>query len=147
VPDIEIGGRGAIHRTCNKLFDKRSPRTQQACSQCSYEKDTEFWDNQMTHTNELYDSLYKNAILWQVEKNIHVNTNDDGVGIVDLKLLTLDNVDITPCFTKHVDWLSPPYSIHLREELKDKENQVKNPELLQTCDFGFHSAMMNVLKC
>jgi hypothetical protein len=137
----------AIHQICNKVFDKRSPRTQQACSQCSYEKDTEFWDNHTTHTNQLYDSLYKDVILWQEEKNKHVNPTDNGagvgVGIVDLKLLTLDNVDITPCFTKLVDWLSPPYSIRLRE-IQDK-HQVKNPELLQRCDFGFHSVMMKHL--
>jgi hypothetical protein len=54
-------------------------------------------------------------------------------------------VDITPCFTKLVDWLSLPYSTRLRENLQDNENQVKNPELLQMCDFGFHSAMMKHL--
>jgi len=137
----------AIHQMCNKFFHRRSPMAQQACRQCSYEKDTEFWENNTIGFNEVYDSLYKDVILWQVENNVHVNANDNGVGvgIVDLKLLTLGNVDITPCFTKLVDWLSPPYSTRLRENLQDNENQVKNPELLQMCDFGFHSAMMKHL--
>ena len=137
----------AIHQLCNNFFDFRSPAAQQACSQCSYEKDSKFWDKKTIHTNELYDSLYKDVILWQEEMNKYDNANDDGVGVgkVDLKLLTLDSVDITPCFTKLVDWLSPPYSIRLREKIQDKEHQVKNPELLQTCDFGFHSVIIKHL--
>ena len=60
-----------------------------------------------------------------------------------VELLTIDSMDITPCFTKLADWLPPPYSTRLEEWWQ--KNEVRNPELLERCDFGYHSVIMKNL--
>lgn len=110
-----------IHQMCNKYQRHRNKVTRQACSRCSYEQDSDFWNTHIIqHFNQEYDELQK------------VTTAE----IVNASVLSVDMVDLSLLYDK--------LYAAIRHEAFSLP-QTTNTEATQRCNFGFKSEMFRGL--
>lgn len=105
---------------CNKYQRHRNRVTRQACSRCSHEQDSEFWEELIQHFNKEHEELYK------------VTT----AKIDNASVLSVDMVDLSSLYDKlfagtHHEAFRMP--------------QTTNIETTQRCNFGFKSEMFRGL--
>jgi predicted nucleic acid-binding Zn-ribbon protein len=141
-----------IHQHCNKIFDKRSEKLQNACLRCRYNDknvtedesrdDKEVWDGYTNQTNNAYDEL------------LHFNKHlkEELIGnkksrSVDVLMMDMEDLDK---FFRGLDEVlvssQPKLSKNkLRVPFK-KEGEHSNKEKLEVCSFGMKSQMIKSLK-
>ena len=113
-------GLSYIHQMCNKSFRRRNKSTRQACSRCSYEQDTDFWDGTVTHFNNEYKELQE-----------VITANIDNTSV-----LSVDSVDLTPLYER---------LFAATNHTAFKRFRKANREETKRCDFGVTSEMLRRL--
>lgn len=111
----------SIHRTCNKELGKRSGEKMEACLRCSYDDDKDIWDKHVQKTNKMYKGVAYTS----------------RIRMPNVRIMTIDTVDIDAFFEKLQADMSPKWNVSL--------SVVKNAEKVGTCSFGMKSPIFKAL--
>jgi pyruvyltransferase len=108
---------------CNKNFDRRPKRAQEACQRCSYAQDKDFWTDFLDGANDQYQQLYEVA---------------SATSLPESTILAVDLMDLSELYRDLYSATNHNKAFSIKTSA--------NPESSAPCNFGFTSEMFRALR-